>query len=165
MNLNPNRKCQIVHADATEYVERIHALFLEYAESLGFSLCFQGFDEELARLPGKYSRPEGRLLLVRQDDADAGCVGVQRLESNLCEMKRMYVKPIFRGRGLGRALAETAICEARAAGYQAMRLDTIEPRMSSAVALYRTLGFVEIAPYRPNPIPGALCMELVLVGK
>lgn len=162
MNPGQNRKCQIVHGDTTEYVERIRALFLEYAESLGFSLCFQGFDEELAGLPGTYSRPEGRLLLVRQDDADAGCVGVQRLESNLCEMKRMYVKPIFRGKGLGRALAETAICEASAAGYQAMRLDTIEPLMSSAVALYRTLGFREIAPYRSNPIPGALYMELVL---
>ena len=152
----------IIDADSPEYVEVVRALFLEYAESLGFSLCFQGFDQELAQLPGKYSRPQGRLLLARADGEHAGCVGVQPASADLCEMKRLYVKPAFRGRGIGRALAEAAIREAGAANYEAMRLDTVEPLMSAAVAMYRTLGFDEIQPYRPNPIAGALYMELRL---
>ena len=149
----------IIHADTAEYVEAVRALFLEYAESLGFSLCFQDFDHELAQLPVQYSAPTGRLLLAREEDEDAGCEAIQHLSSDLCEMKRLYVKPAFRGKGLGRALTEAAIREASTAGYGAMRLDTVEPLMSAAVALYRTLGFREIAPYRPNPIPGALYME------
>lgn len=153
---------QIIHADDAEYVEVVRTLFLEYAESLGFSLCFQGFDEELARLPGKYARPQGRLLLARFNTQDAGCVGLKPLSPDVCEMKRLYVRPAFQRRGLGRALAEASIREAGAAKYQVIRLDTIEPLMSSAIALYRTLGFREIAPYCPNPIPGALYMELVL---
>jgi ribosomal protein S18 acetylase RimI-like enzyme len=160
--VNGKEGLQIVHADGPEYVEGIRTLFREYAEALGFSLCFQGFDEELIGLPGKYSRPNGRLLLARLNDADVGCVGVQPLSPLICEMKRLYLRPQFRGSGAGRLLAQAAIREAAAADYQAMRLDTIEPLMSAAVALYRTLGFREIAPYRPNPIPGALYMELLL---
>jgi putative acetyltransferase len=156
---------EIIHADSVEYAERVRTLFREYAETLGFSLCFQGFDEELNGLPGKYSRPEGRLLVARLDDKDVGCVAVQALSPGICEMKRLYLRPAFRRGGVGRLLAEAAIREATAASYQAMRLDTIEPLMSPAVALYRTLGFREIAPYRLNPIPGALYMELALLNR
>jgi ribosomal protein S18 acetylase RimI-like enzyme len=164
MNRDQGPKHEIVHADSEKDVKVVRALFLEYAESLGFSLCFQDFDHELERLPGNYAPPDGRLLLACLNKAAVGCVGVQRLSPDLCEMKRLYVKPGFRGRGVGRALAEAAIREAKAAGYQAMRLDTVEPLMSTAVALYQTLGFHEIAPYRPNPIPGARYMELVLAS-
>lgn len=153
---------EIVDADGAEHVETVRALFLEYAESLGFSLCFQGFDHELATLPGSYSRPHGRLLLARLDAEGAACVGVQPATAGICEMKRLYVRPAFRGRGLGRLLAEAAIREACAANYQTMRLDTIEPLMPAAVKLYRSLGFREVEADRPNPIPGALYMERLL---
>lgn len=137
-------------------------LFLEYAKSLGFSLCFQNFDQELAGLPGCYSPPEGRLLLAKYDGQLAGCVALHKLEDGICEMKRLYLRPQFRGRGLGRLLAERIIAEARDIGYQRMRLDTVEPVMKDAVAMYRTFGFQEIAPYCANPIAGALYMELEL---
>ena len=137
-------------------------LFLEYGSSLGFNLCFQSFDQELAGLPGDYAPPEGVLLLAEYEGALAGCVALHKIEPHICEMKRLYLRPQFRGRGAGRALAETIIWEARAIGYRRMRLDTVEPVMQDAVALYRHLGFIEIAAYRPNPIPGAMYMELEL---
>lgn len=143
-------------------MEQARHLFLEYAGSLGFSLCFQGFDQELASLPGDYAPPGGRLLLIECDGAVAGCVALHPLDHAICEMKRLYVRPEFRGRGLGRRLAEAVIAEARAVGYARMRLDTVEPLMKEAVAMYRALGFRGIAPYRENPIPGALYMELLL---
>ena len=152
----------IVDADVPELVETVRALFVEYATSLGFSLCFQNFDKELDGLPGSYARPEGRLLLARVDDLAAGCVGLRPLSSSVCEMKRLYVRPAMRGRGLGRALAEAVITQARAARYRTMRLDTVEPLMSQAVALYRAIGFREIAPYTANSLPGALYMALEL---
>lgn len=142
-------------------MEQARHLFLEYAGSLGFSLCFQGFDQELASLPGDYAPPGGRLLLIECDGAVAGCVALHPLDHAI-EMKRLYVRPEFRGRGLGRRLAEAVIAEARAVGYARMRLDTVEPLMKEAVAMYRALGFRGIAPYRENPIPGALYMELLL---
>jgi len=129
---------------------------------LGFNLCFQSFDQELAGLPGDYAPPEGRLLLAHYDGALAGCVALHKLEPHVCEMKRLYLRPQFRGKGTGRALAETIIWEARAIGYRRMRLDSVEPVMQAAVAMYRRLGFTEIAAYRPNPIPGAMYMELEL---
>jgi len=135
---------------------------LEYSNSLGFSLCFQDFDRELAELPGDYSPPDGRLLLAEYEGQLAGCVGLHRLEPEICEMKRLYLRPTFRGKGLGRSLAERVIAEARAIGYVRMRLDTVEPIMKDAVAMYRRLGFKEITPYRPNPITGAMYMELEL---
>jgi len=143
-------------------ITHAHELFLEYAQSLGFSLCFQNFDKELADLPGDYAPPEGRLLLAEYDGQLAACVALHKLEAGICEMKRLYLRPQFRGKGLGRILADRIITEARQIGYRRMRLDTVEPVMKDAVAMYRRLGFHEIAPYRKNPIAGALYMELEL---
>ncbi len=153
---------KIAQAQSAEHIEQVRRLFVEYGESLGFSLCFQSFDQELAGLPGDYAPPSGRLLLAQSDGQPAGCVALHRLDPGICEMKRLYVRPAFRGRKLGLALAQAVIAEARAIGYQRMRLDTIAASMEQAVALYRSLGFVEIPPYRPNPIESALYMELKL---
>jgi len=128
-------------------------LFREYADSLGVDLAFQGFEEELAALPDGYD-----VLLLAGED---GCVGVRPFADGVCEMKRLYVRPSARGTGLGRALAVAAVEHARALGYRVMRLDTM-PAMGAAQALYESLGFVEIPPYRHNPVPGARFMELDL---
>jgi ribosomal protein S18 acetylase RimI-like enzyme len=149
-------------AESPAQIVQARELFLEYAQSLGFSLCFQNFDRELAGLPGDYSPPEGRLRLVECESQLAGCVALHKLEPGICEMKRLYLRRQFRGKGLGRVLAEHIIAEARQIGYQRMRLDTVEPVMKDAVAMYRKLGFKEVAPYRPNPIAGAMYMELKL---
>ncbi|HTE90282.1 MAG TPA: GNAT family N-acetyltransferase [Terriglobales bacterium] len=151
-----------MHAESPRQIALARELFLEYGKSLGFNLCFQSFDEELAGLPGDYAPPDGRLLLAEYDGALAGCVALHKLELHVCEMKRLYLRPQFRGKGVGLALAEAIIWEARAIGYRRMRLDTVEPVMQAAVAMYRRLGFTEIAAYRPNPIPGAMYMELEL---
>ena len=151
-----------VQADFPAQVAQARELFLKYAQSLGFSLCFQNFDKELAGLPGDYAPPEGRLLLAEYEGQIAGCVALHGLEPGICEMKRLYLRPQFRGKGLGRALTERIIAEARQIGYQRMRLDTIEPVMKDAVAMYRKLGFNEIAPYCANPMAGTLYMELEL---
>jgi putative acetyltransferase len=140
----------------------VRELFLEYANSLGFSLCFQGFDQELARLPGKYAPPQGRLLLAELSGKPAGCVALHPLQPDIAEMKRLYVRPEFRGKGVGIALMNAILREAKKIGYQRLRLDTIQPLMSDAIAMYRRFGFYEIAPYRPNPIAGTLYMELAL---
>jgi putative acetyltransferase len=152
----------VAQAESPAQIAQVCELFLEYAQSLGFSLCFQNFDQELAGLPGDYAPPEGRLLLVEHEGQPAGCAALHTLEPGVCEMKRLYLRPQFRGKGLGRALAERIIAEARQIGYQRMRLDTVEPVMKDAVAMYRKLGFTEIAPYRTNPIAGAMYMELEL---
>ena len=145
-----------------EHLAQARKLFLEYASSLGFSLCFQGFEQEVAGLPGDYAPPQGRLLLGRLGQEPVGCVALHPLEPGTCEMKRLYVRPQFRGHGVGKALLNTVLAEARAMGYRRMRLDTVEPVMQDAVRMYRSYGFREIAPYRENPIPGALYMELIL---
>jgi len=147
------------HRQLTE----IRKLFGEYADSLGFDLCFQSFDDELARLPGEYAPPSGRLILAEVDGVPAGCIAMKRIDSRTCEMKRLYVRPAFRSHGLGRRLSAHLIEEARRTGYRAMRLDTV-PALDHAIALYRNLGFKEIPPYRVNPIPGALYMELDIAG-
>jgi len=152
----------ILQAESPAQLAQARELFPEYAQSLGFSLCFQKFAKELAGLPGDYAPPEGRLLLAEYDGQLAGCVALHKLASGVCEMKRLYLRPPFRGKGLGRALAERIITEARQIGYRRMRLDTVEPVMKNAVAMYCKLGFKEIAPYRPNPIAGAMYMELEL---
>ena len=157
-----NPRLTLRQAESPAQIAQARELFREYAESLGFSLCFQGFDQELAGLPGDYAPPDGRLLLAEYQSQPAGCVALHKLESGICEMKRLYLRPQLRGRGVGRALAETVIAEARTIGYRKMRLDTVEPVMPNAVAMYRRLGFKEIGPYRPNPIAGALYMELEL---
>jgi len=149
-------------AESAAHIVQARELFLEYAKSLGFSLCFQNFDKELANLPGDYSPPHGRLLLAEYDGQLAGCVALHKLEGRICEMKRLYLRPHFRGKGLGRALADRIISEARQIDYERMRLDTVEPVMKDAVAMYRRIGFREIAPYCANPIAGALYMELML---
>ena len=149
-------------AESPAQIAQARELFLEYAKSLNFSLCFQSFDQELAGLPGDYTPPEGRLLLAECEGELAGCVALHQLENGICEMKRLYLRPQFRGKGLGRMLAERIIAEARLIGYRRMRLDTVEPVMQDAVAMYRKLGFREIAPYRANPNPGTLYMELEL---
>ena len=153
---------RMMQASSPAQIAQVRELFLEYAKSLGFSLCFQSFDQELAGLPGDYSPPEGRLLLAEYEDQVAGCVALRKLEPGICEMKRLYLRPAFRGKGLGRRLAETILNEARSIGYQRLRLDTVERVMRDAVGLYRALGFREIAPYCANPMEGTLDMELVL---
>lgn len=153
-----------VQAESPAQIAQARELFLEYAQSLGFSLCFQSFDKELAELPGDYAPPAGRLLLAEYEGQLVGCVALHKLgdDYEFCEMKRLYLRPQFRGKGLGRALADRIIAEARQIGYQRMRLDTVGPVMKDAVAMYRRIGFQEIAPYRANPMPGTLYMELNL---
>ncbi len=174
----------IREADGAADLAATRRLFEEYAESLGFDLGFQGFAAELASLPGDYAPPAGCLLLAFDppvfdptaidplvldptaappSERAAGCVALRRIEPGLCEMKRLYVRLAFRGRGGGRLLAEAVIAAARARRYQRMRLDTV-PSMQAARALYTDLGFHDIAPYRYNPIPGTAFMELDLTA-
>ena len=152
----------LIQAALPEHIEQVRSLFLEYGRSLGFSLCFQSFDEELKNLPGAYGPPNGRLLLARYRGYAAGCVALRKLEAGICEMKRLYVRPADRGRGLGKMLVEFLIAEARAIGYERMRLDTIASAMPDAIAVYRRMGFEEIAPYSAIPIASAMWMELLL---
>ncbi len=153
---------ELRQAKSPEQIDAIRELFLEYAQSLNFSLCFQSFEQELAELPGGYAPPEGRLWVAAHVPQLAGCVALHKLEPEICEMKRLYVRPQFRGKGLGRVLAERVVADGREIGYKRLRLDTVEPVMRDAVGLYRRLGFKEIAPYRENPIAGALYMDLEL---
>lgn len=139
-------------------VELVRTLFREYEAGLGISLCFQGFDEEVAALPAGYDV----LLVAWLDDDPAGCIGVRSLGDGMCEMKRLFVRPSARGAGIGRALAVASIEHARALGYERMRLDNIPAEMGAAYELYKTLGFVEIDPYTVNPNEGVKFMELRL---
>jgi putative acetyltransferase len=142
-------------------LDSVHDLFLEYAASLSFNVCFGGFDQELAALPGGYVSPRGCLLLARKADAVAGCVAVARVDPDSCEMKRLYVRPPFRRAGVGRGLAAAAIARARALGYRRLRLETL-PTMLEARSLYRSLGFTPCAPYYGASCSGTECYELRL---
>ncbi len=161
MNVSANA-IAVTQASAPEHIQEARHLFLEYAHSLGFSLCFQGFEEELKGLPGAYAAPSGRLLLAHDSAIAVGCVGLRNLQDVICEMKRLYVQPAHRGRGAGKLLVDRVIAEARAIGYRRMRLDTVASSMQDAIALYHRVGFSQIPPYCHNPMLEALYMELAL---
>lgn len=151
----------LVQAQSQEHLAWVRELFQEYADWLNFDLCFQDFDRELASLPGAYAPPEGRLLLAIIGGEAVACVALRKWSLETCEMKRLYVRPAFRGQGIGKGLAMMIVGEARLIGYERMRLDTV-PSMTTAIGLYESLGFREIEPYRDNPIEGAKFMELIL---
>jgi putative acetyltransferase len=153
---------RIFHANSDQDVQRARTLFEEYASGLGISLCFQNFDQELANLPGDYAAPHGRLLLAEEDNELAGCIALRKLGAGVCEMKRLFLRPAYRGQGLGRVLVKSIIDEAQKLGYMYMRLDTLPGRLDKAIALYESIGFVEIQPYCENPVEGAKFMELEL---
>ena len=150
----------IASAGATD-LDEIRAMFREYSTLVTEALCFQGFDEELAGLPGDYAPPPGALLIARDGEHAAGCVALRRLDPRTGEMKRMYVREAWRRSGLGRRLALAVIEEAKNRGYARIMLDTL-PKLTTAIALYRDLGFRETGPYLASPTPGALCFELRL---
>ena len=155
-------ECVLVEARTPEDIAQVRRLFRAYADWLGVDLCFQGFERELAELPGCYAPPAGRLLIARVGGEVAGCVALRPLEPGVCEMKRLWVEPGFGGYGIGRALAEEIVAAARRIGYQRMRLDTIPARMPAAQHLYASLGFREIPAYYHNPLDGVLMLELEL---
>ncbi|SPE52895.1 GCN5-related N-acetyltransferase [Verrucomicrobia bacterium] len=157
----PSPGCEIREAQCAADVETVRALFTEYAGALEVNLCFQNFRQELAGLPGCYAPPKGRLLLAWVDREPAGCIGLRSLGEGVCEMKRLYLRPAFRGRGIGRRLAESVIADASHIGYDRMRLDTLAS-MKEALALYESLGFRRIGPYYHNPSASAVFMELPL---
>ena len=152
-------KISIIQAETPEQIETARTLFREYEAWLGMDLCFQGFEEELRDLPGKYARPDGRLFIATVNGEPAGCIAMRKLDEGVCEMKRLYLRPDARGLGLGSGLIEKLMDEARDAGYQKMRLDTYPPKMGKAVDLYRSHGFQPIPSYYRNPHSDVLFME------
>ena len=153
----------VIQASEAMAVTQARELFCEYESDTQLDLCFQNFEAELAGLPGAYAPPEGRLLLAYYEELLAGCVALRKIEDGVCEMKRLFVRPAFRGQGIGRALVTRVIDEARTAGYRRMRLDTLA-RMRPAIALYESLGFRRIEAYRPNPLEDVVYMELGLAS-
>jgi len=152
---------QIIQAHEAALLPTVRELFTEYANSIDVDLCFQSFDRELVELPGRYASPEGRMLLAFEEEQAAGCAALRKIGDGICEMKRLYVRPPFRGKRLGRALASEIIAAAKEIGYERMRLDTLNS-MKEAIALYESLGFQRIAPYYDNPSGCAVFMELKL---
>jgi len=157
-----NENINIYAAKTDSDIEQAKLLFIEYAESLNFDLCFQGFDEELGTLPGKYGSPDGVLYLAKYDGNIAGCIVLHKLEENVCEMKRLFVRPEYRGFGLGKILCDKLFEFARSKKYEKMRLDTIKDLMKDALKLYKSYGFYEIPAYYHNPQEGVLYLELKL---
>ncbi len=155
---------EIVTSETPENVELTRVIFREYEAWLGLDLCFQGFEAELAGLPGKYSPPAGRLILAFVDDELAGSVALRPLDERTCEMKRLFVRPEFQGIGLGSRLIDSVITAAKEIGYERLRLDTFPPKMGKAVGLYEARGFREIEPYYDNPNVETLFMELDLTS-
>ena len=153
---------KLVQAQSADDVQSARALLEEYAAWIEIDMCFQNFDHELATLPGQYAPPDGRLFLAIADDQLAGCVALRKIGEGACEMKRLFLRPQFRGRGLGRELAKTIITAAREIGYQRLRLDTLPGKMDRAISIYHSLGFQKIEPYYENPVAGATFMELCL---
>jgi putative acetyltransferase len=156
---------KFIQAESADQIEQARTLFREYEAWLALDLCFQNFEKELAELPGAYAPPTGRLLLAYENDQLAGCVALRKLSDDVCEMKRLFLRPEFQGKGRGRQLAQQIIEEARRAGYRTMRLDTLAEQMGKAIGLYYSLGFKEIEPYYENPVKGAIFMELELVSE
>jgi len=152
----------LTQAQSLADIDEARTLFKQYEASLGISLCFQSFDQELANLPGDYAPPSGRLLLARDQGEIAGCIALRKLNDSICEMKRLYLRPNFRGKGLGGKMVKAIVNEAKQIGYSKMRLDTMPGRMDEAISLYRSVGFKEIAPYYENPTGCTLYMELDL---
>jgi ribosomal protein S18 acetylase RimI-like enzyme len=152
---------EIIPAETPEQLSCVRDLFGRYEQSLGVDLCFQEFEAELASLPGKYAPPEGRLVLAMEGDRAAGCIAIRKLDAGVCEMKRLYVRPEFRSRGLGRRLAEEMIRQAAEAGYATMRLDTLD-RLTEAMGLYESLGFRRTVRYYDNPLDGVVYWALSL---
>ena len=151
----------VVHAHTSGHINLARELFLDYADWLAIDLCFQGFDKELAALPGDYAPPGGRLLLALANDGPAGCVALRPLTADTAELKRLYVRTNYRGLGIGRRLVERLLDEARHIGYARVRLDSL-PTMTSATALYRSVGFVHCERYYDTPLADTVFMELVL---
>ncbi|MHC4398832.1 MAG: GNAT family N-acetyltransferase [Planctomycetota bacterium] len=152
---------KIIPAESPGEIEEVRRLFREYEAFLGVDLCFQRFEEELAGLPGKYAPPGGALMIGSTEDKVVGCVAIRELGDGVCEMKRLFVRPEFRGRGFGRKLASGAVNVARQIGYSLMRLDTLD-RLTEAIRLYKSLGFRQTEPYYENPLPGVVYWELDL---
>lgn len=153
--------CQLIEVTTTGEIQVVRELFDEYAVSIGIDLTFQNFEQELIHIADIYTPPEGALLLAKQDGTPAGCVGLRKMEDRRCEMKRLYVRPKFRGKGLGKALCSRIILKGRQLGYKEMLLDTLST-MVDAQALYRSHGFRETVPYYHNPLPEAQYMLLTL---
>lgn len=146
-------------AESESEIASLKEMFLEYAKSIDFHLCFDNFQAELNSLPGEYSLPEGILLIAENDGIHAGCIALRKLDKDTCEMKRLYVKPERRGLNIGRKLVEEFINMASAIGYKRIRLDTL-PIMKEAQSLYKSFGFYEIPAYQKDPVNGSICMEL-----
>jgi ribosomal protein S18 acetylase RimI-like enzyme len=146
---------------AYDHLDEVRELFQEYQQSLGIDLCFQNYEEELLTLPGKYAQPDGRLFLIKIEDEVAGCIALRRFDEKRCEMKRLYIRPGFRGHHCGQALVEKIIDEAKIIGYEEMVLDTLSS-LKSAVSLYLKNGFTEVSPYYQNPLDDVLYFKLRL---
>jgi ribosomal protein S18 acetylase RimI-like enzyme len=153
---------ELIQATTDEQIDVARELFKEYAAELAIPLCFQNFDQEVKTLPGKYAPPDGRLLMAYADDQLVGCIALRKWDERTCEMKRLFLRPEFRGKGYGRTMIDKLIEEAREVGYERMRLDSLPGKMDAAIALYRGLGFTDIPAYYANPLEGVVYLERTL---